>query len=70
LRTSKPNATSALTLKHQSGFGREAPTYSESPQLTLSKRKVKEFSRSDEPSETGNRRSSPCDLFGDVPEAQ
>ena len=40
LGTFKVNTTNASTLEHQCGFGSEALTSSESPQLTLSKWKA------------------------------
>jgi hypothetical protein len=70
LAASKTNATSASVLERQSGFGCEALTSHESPQLSVSKRKGEVFSSSDGSSEPANRRPAPRHLFGDGPASQ
>lgn len=66
----KANATSASVLERQSGFGSNALTSSESPQLPVSKRKAEELSSSDGSYEPSNRRPAPGHLFSDGPASQ
>ena len=65
LALSKENATSTSALERQSGIGSESLTTRNSPKLPVSKRKAKEFSSSDSPSDPASRHPAPGQLFGD-----
>ena len=70
LAAPKVNANSASALERPSGVGGEAHTSRDSPQPSVSKRKVDEVSSLDCPSETARRRPAPGHLFEDLPETE
>jgi hypothetical protein len=70
IAVSKASAASASALERHSGVGGAARTSRESPQLEVSKRKAKELSTPDSPSEPAIRRHVPGHLFGDGALAQ
>jgi hypothetical protein len=66
----KANTTSASELQRESNVGSEAQTFPDSLQLHVSKRKAKELSISDSPSETARCIPTLGHLFDDRPAVQ